>query len=605
MSFAALPVWLVVTLIGTAVGAVILLYLLRRTPRPIVVSNVEFWLRALENSRPKWLASFRIPLLALLLSMLVAAAIVFLAGDPRFGAGVRGTTVVVLDVGRTMGATEESGGRRIDHATAEVRRWVERTTITGEVAVVRAGMRASVLLPVTDAAADLEGALADLDIDDGPSDMAAALALADEIVVARSGGGAPVGQILIVTDHVSSHATRAQQVVLPIGTSGDTIGISAFAARRVPTAVGEYTVRIAVSNFSSREGHAHVTIRDGDVVLLEETVQLQGHEERVLDAGGFSSARAELTATLSSIGLAGGTDALAVDDTACAMVEPLEATRVLLATDGNRFLEAALTAHPGLEVDVMGTAALATQSSQSLSRYHALVLDRAALPRGTEHAAILVFGAPPDGRGPIRLGPALRSPRITGALASHPAIAGLSFDSVHITSARPVLEQSGDDVLLRSGDRAIAVARELPRARIVFFGFGTADTDMVRSESFPLLVHHSLAWVADRAEATPLSRRLGGMLLAEAGQEIRGPSGDVIESAAGVIPTVAHAGIFHIGERAIPYGGTEHAGPLGAGATGGTFASESSLPPLAAMVAIALLLLMLLEWTLLHRGRLE
>ena len=65
-----------------------------------------------------------------------------LAGDPRFGAGVRGTTVVVLDVGRTMGATEESGGRRIDHATAEVRRWVERTTITGEVAVVRAGMRA-------------------------------------------------------------------------------------------------------------------------------------------------------------------------------------------------------------------------------------------------------------------------------------------------------------------------------------------------------------------------------------------------------------------------------------------------------------------------------
>jgi hypothetical protein len=605
MSFAAMPAWLVGALIGAAIFAVIVLYLLRRTPRPQVVSNVEFWLRAMENSKPKWLTSFRIPLLALLLSILVAAAIVFLAGDPRFGAGVRGTTVVVLDVGRTMGATEESGGRRIDHATAEVRRWVERTTITGEVAVVRAGMRASVLLPVTDASADLESALAELDVDDGPSDLGSALALADEIVIARSGGGAPVGQILVVTDHVPSHATRAPQIVLPIGTAADTIGIAAFAARRVPTAVGEYTVRIAVTNFSSREGHAHLTVQDGDVTLLEETIQLDGHEERVLDAGGFSSARAELTATLSSIGLAGGADALAVDDTAYAMVEPLEATRVLLATDGNEYLEAALTAHPGLEVDVMGIAALATQSSASLSRYHALVLDRAALPPGVDHAAVLVFGPPPEGRGVVRLGPALRAPHITGALASHPAIAGLRFENVHITTARPVLEQSGDDVLLRSGDRAIAVARELPRARVVFFGFGTADTDMVRSESFPLLIHHSLAWVADRAEPTPLARRLGGTLLAEAGQEIRGPSGDVIESPAGVIPTVAHAGIFHVGERAIPYGGTEHAGPLGAGATGGTFASESSLPPLAAMVAIGLLLLMLIEWTLLHRGKLE
>src|SRR5689334_2369752 len=102
MSFAAMPAWLVGVLIAGAIGLVVALYLLRRTPRPQVVSNVDFWLRAMENSKPNLLASFRIPLLALLVSLLVACAIVFLAGDPRFGAGVRGTTVVVLDTGRTM-----------------------------------------------------------------------------------------------------------------------------------------------------------------------------------------------------------------------------------------------------------------------------------------------------------------------------------------------------------------------------------------------------------------------------------------------------------------------------------------------------------------------
>lgn len=603
MSFAAMPAWLVGALIAGAVLAVVLLYLLRRTPRPQVVSNVEFWLKALENSRPKWLASIRIPLIALLLSILVAAAIVFLAGDPRFGAGIRGTTVIVLDVGRTMGAEEESGGRRIDHAALEVRRWAERTTITGEIAIVRAGMRASVLLPVTDSASDLEAPLASITTDDGPSDLDAAMALADEIVVARSGDGPPMGQILVLTDHPVRHATRAAQVILPVGTSADTIGIASFSARRVPTAVGEYTTRIAVHNYASREGHAHVVVRDGDVPLLDETIQLEGHEERVLSAEGFSSARAELSAELTSVGIAGSSDALEVDDHAYAIVDALEATRVLLVTDGDPYVEAALTAHPGLEVDRMGTAALATQSTATLARYHALVLEHAALPPGVVHAAVVELD--PVSGGTVALGTTLRHPHVTGVLGSHPVISGLRFDSVRFDTARTIVEASGDDVLLRSGDRAIAVARELPRARLVVFGFATDATDLVQGESFPLLVHHALAWVADRAEPTPLARRLGGTLVAEAGQELRGPDGEPIDAPAGVIPTVARAGVYHVGERAIAFGGTDLAGALGAGATGGTFATESALPPLAVLVAIALLFLMVLEWTLLHRGKLE
>lgn len=603
MTFAAMPALLVAALIAGAVLVVVLLYLLRRTPRPQVVSNVEFWLKALESSRPKWLASIRIPLIALLLSILVAAAIVFLAGDPRFGAGVRGTTVVVLDVGRTMGAREESGGRRIDHAVAEVRRWAERTTITGEVAIVRAGMRASVLLPVTDAASDLEGPLAAISTDDGPSDLDAAMALADEIVVARSGEGPPVGQILVLTDHPVRHATRATQVMLPIGTSADTIGIASFSARRVPTAVGEYTARIAVQNYASREGHTHVVVRDGEVPLLDETIQLAAHEARVLSAEGFSSARAELSAELTSIGIAGSSDALEVDDHAYAIVDALEATRVLLVTDGDPYVEAALTAHPGLEVDRMGIAALGTQTTATLAHYHAVVLDHASMPAGVEHAAVVVFD--PVDHGAVVLGTTLRNPHVTGVLGSHPVISGLRFDSVHLDAARAIIEASGDDVLLRSGDRAIAVARELPRARLVVFGFATDATDLVRGESFPLLVHHALAWVTDRAEPTPLARRLGGSLLAEAGQDLRGPDGEILDAPGGLIPTVARAGVYHVGERAIAYGGTDLAGPISAGATGGTFTSESELPPLAVLVAIGLLFLMLLEWALLHRGKLE
>ena len=600
MTFAALPLLVVLGAMAAAAIATVMLYLLRRTPRPRVVSNVKFWLKAAQSARPKWLFSVRIPLFALLLSLLAVLAIVALVGDPRFGSGVRGTTVIVISTGRTMGA-EGDDGRRLDRALLEVSRWVERSTITGEVAIVRAGMRPSVLMPVTDDAAGLMPALEGLEVDDGPADLAAALDLADAIL--REHAAAEGSQILLVSDIAVEHPTRAPLVVLPVGTAADTVAISAFAARRTPGAVGEYTARIELTSHTSRVARARLVVRDGDVEILEERVELAPHERRILDAGGFSSARAELRAELTSISIEGSHDALAADDRAYAVIEPLAATRVLLVTDGNRFLEAALQAHPGIDAEVVDAAGLATLTASTLASYHALVLDGIALPAGTEHAAQLLF-APPQ-RGPVIVGRALTNAHPTASLSSHPALDGVRFDGVHVSRATPLSEAHGDQVILRSGRHTLALARQNTRARLVAFGFSPADTDMVRREAFPLLVHNVLRWITDRAEPTPLARRLGGALVADAGHTLADPDGNLLERPAGVIPAVSRAGIWHIGDRAIAYGATEHAEALSAGAVGGTFASRSSLPPLAVLIASVLGLLLIVEWALLHRGKLE
>lgn len=603
MTFAAFPLWAMIAMGAAALAAVVTLYLLRRTPRPQVVSNVEFWLRAAQSAKPKWLASWKIPLLALLLSLLAALGMVMLIGDPRFGSGVRGTTVIVLDAGRTMDAVGVDGERRLDRGLLELRRWVERTTIAGEVAVVRAGMRPTVLLPVTDDAADLERALAGLELDDGPSDLPSAIQLADTILLEHGALAAEVGQILVVTDRGVEVATRAPLVVLPVGAAADTVAITAFSARRVPEAVGEYAVRCEVTALTSRRATARVVVHDGDVTILDERIELAPHESVVLDAGGFSSARAELRAELRQIAIAGGEDGLASDDRAFAVVDALEATRVLLVSEGNRYLEAALAAHPGLDVEVIAPGGLASATSEQLAGYHAVVLDRAGLPAGIAHGAVLAF-APRSG-GELRVGAAVARPRISATLSSHPAMDGLRLDGARIERATPIVEAAGDQVLIRSGDHALAVARQLPRGRLVAFGFATADTDLVRGEAFPLLVHSALRWIADRAERTPLPRRLGGTLVADSGQLVRGPDGELRELASGVVPEVSRAGIWHVGERAIAFSGTDYAEPLTAGATGGTFAARSTLPPLAILVAAGLVLLLLLEWALLHRGRLE
>jgi len=600
-----MPAALVAALMALAGALVLALYLLRRTPRSQTVSNIRFWVKAAESAKPRWLFRFRIPLVALLVSLLCALLLVALAGDPRFGDGTRGTTVIVLAAGRTMGA-RDGGERRIDRAVVEVRRWVERSTIEGDVTVIRAGMRPSVLVPMTSRAGDLERALAGLDVDDGPADLESALGVADALLAehlsasAAAGAPDPRGQIVLVTDTAFAPRTRASTVVLPVGTPVDTLAITSFAARRVPTAVGEYAARIEVANFSSRQASVRVAIADGEVPILDERIVLDPHERRALEAGGFSARRAELHAALEAVSIAGSSDGLPADDQAFAVVDALERTRILLVTEGDLYLEAALAAHPGLEVEVMNAAALAAESAASLAGYAGLVLDGIALPAGIAHPSVLVF-APPEG-GSVALRREVRSPRITAMLGSHPALEGVRFDGVRIERARPIVERTGDQVLLRSDDRALAIARSEPSARLVVFSFGTEDTDLVRGEAFPLLVHHALRWVCDHGEPTPLSRRVGGALESEAGLAITGPNGEAIGAA--LVPTVTESGVWDLGGRRIAFDATEHARELGAGATGGTFAAASSVPPLGFLLAAALLALMLIEWALLHRGRL-
>jgi Ca-activated chloride channel homolog len=568
---------------------------LRRTPRPQVVSTVRFWMRAVQSSRPRFLRAQRIPWIAFLVSLLIALLLVTELGDPRFGKGVRGITVIVLSAGRSMGA-QDGGERRIDRGVREVRSWVDRSTVGGRVAVVRAGMRPETLLALTEDPADLERALEGFELDDGPADLDDALDLADRIIE-RSG---EQGQILLVADRDVEHDTHATRVNVPVGTPVDTLAIVSLSARRDPLAAGEYVVQCQVRSFASRRARARLKILDGEVPILDRRINLRPGEGALLTAQGFSAARAELTARLMDIELPGSQDALALDNRAHAVVEPLEPLQVLLVSDGNPYLQAALQVHPNAHVQRLGTADFSARNDADLARYDLLVLDRIGWARNRSHPAVLLF-SPPDGVFGS-LGPA-DHPRISASLASHPTLTGVRLDGVHLGRAQRLPTEPGDQVLIRSGADAIATARETPSTRIMACGIDLGATDLVEREAFPLFVHDAMHWAASAQGEIPLPRRLGEPLFAASDQTVLGPDGDPVNATERA--EIRHQGLYHLGPRAIAFSGAEHAGALSTGATGSRFRQSTPLPPLAILVAIVLLFAMLLEWTLLHRGRLE
>jgi hypothetical protein len=597
MSFAALPVWAVLVAMAATLVGVLTLYLLRRTPRREVVSNVAFWLRAAQRSRPKFLRATRIPLIALLVSMLIGSLLVADLSDPRFGAGVRGTTVVVYAAGRTMGAREGLAGTRLAQALGETARQTERASSRGRVAVIRAGLRPTVVLPLTEDGSAVGAALRGERADDGPSDLAGALLLADGIV--RASGES--GRIVVIADRPLPVATGAPLELIPIGTPRDTIAVTRLIARRDPVAVGEYAVHAEVTSFTSRTARAKLVIRDRDVVLAERELRLGPYEHVSQEAQGFSSGRGELTAKLEDIVLAGADDALAADDTAYAAAPPLHRTSVLLVTSGNPFLQRVLAAHGALDVTIAAPGAV---PDGALSRFEVVVLDRAAPEALLRHPAKLLV-ASPDGTAGFAYADAVHNARVTATLAGHGALDGVRLDGVLVREGHALRGEPGDSVLARRGADALIIARERAGERTVALGFALDRTDLVERIAFPLMMHATLRWLAGQSNTdVVLARSPGTPLAVGRGATALGPGGEALTPVAGVVVDTARAGLYHVGEEVFAYDASPQAETLAIDPTGRALDPLRALPPLSALVAGVLLALVLLEWLLLHRGRL-
>lgn len=597
MTFAALstPALLAVALLAAA--SVVALYLLRRTPRAQVVSNVEFWKRAVERSRPRSLFATRVPWVAMLVSLLIALLMVGEMGDPRTGAGVSGTTVIVLDADRTMGARDERGRRRLDDALALARETAQADTVSGQVAIVRAGVHPELLLPLTRRAADADRALAGVEADDGTADLPGAVALARAVVR----GARSAGRVVVIADRDDFDRARdaaAPVTLLPVGAAAETVAIGALDARRDPLALGEYRVRCEVRSYSPHRSRARLVIRDRDVVVSEQQLDLAPGESRSVDARGFSSAQAELTARLEDIDVEGGRDALAADDVAYAAVPPAVSTRVLLVTRGDRYLAEGLGAHPSVALEVVDEAGLAARR-RDLSRYQVVVLDRVTPRPPLDHPAQLLVGAGTTER---------RAPRVTAFSSEHRVLAGLRFDQVQFARARVLAPTADDRVLVRSGRDALVVARERDGARTLALGFDTEGTDLVQRVAFPLFLHNALVWL-DRREREFHSWQPPGEPVRVAGDRavVLTPSGEG-RAARGALHDTGRAGVYHTADRAVAVSAAAEAGSLAIAPEALRAPHGVALPrraSLSVMIAAALLALLLAEWVATHRGRLQ
>jgi len=160
---------------------------------------------------------------------------------------------------------------------------------------------------------------------------------------------------------------------------------------------------------------------------------------------------------------------------------------VLLVTEGNPFLEKALTVHPWIELTVVSPDAYTGQGD-------VVVLDGVAPPPSASGRFFVI--AP--GTEVRAMGGA--SPAVVQA--RHPLVSFVELDGIQIERASVLDVPASGEILVESRGLPLLVAVDDGDARTVTLAFDVRSSNLPLSPSFPILVANVIDWLTPRHESS-------------------------------------------------------------------------------------------------------
>lgn len=556
----------VLAVAGVLAGLTVVAYILKMRRRRFEVPFSALWQRVLREKESQSLFKQLRRLLSLLLQLVILALIVLAVLDPRIGEESRAArhVVIIVDASASMKALDElPGGAEVGDAAKDAQHGkaqdgagqpaagaadaddgdrVSRMEVAKEKArelldamgggdmamIVRMDGQTTPLSRFDDDMAMLKKVVAGIEPSDTPADLARALTAAADALRGRKnptiiliGDGAYAGEARerviwqplpegapadarLDTIDLSGPEGPIDTRFVPVGTTGENVGIVAFNARRYLTDKTSYAVFVEVQNFGKEPARRKLVVYSGDSAVDVKTITLAPGERLRelypnLGGGQDNRLRAELQPATDAGQAAGPADVFPLDDRAYALLPARKRQEVLLVTRDNLYLEGAMLVYDNIQVDKLTPDEYAQAiEAGSLPAYTAVVFDDhapAKLPPSPTH--ILYFG-PRGEHSPFAVRSMVPTPRITEVNESHPVMRWVVLSDVNfIDSAVFAIDPGRGDTVLASyvRDPLIAARREGAR-KIVAFGFSLSGTDLTMRVAFPLLLVNALDWFA-------------------------------------------------------------------------------------------------------------
>ena len=602
---------------------IVAFYMLRLRRRDVPVGSTFLWqqlIRDVEANAPwqrlrfSWL---------LLIQLLIAAIVVLAAARPFTTATseLSGNVVLIVDTSASMGAVDPEGAR-MSLAKDAAHRVVGRLPEGGRVTVVASDQTAHVLVSDTDDRAAANAAIDRIGATQLPGDLTDAFALASALAARDSDS-----TVVVVSDanvaRLPSVGIGAPVKVERVGTTDANQAIAALSVLR-RSGGAQLDCFVAVSNPSGTSATRRLELyADGTLVDARNLTIPAGQRSELIVPTLPAEARV-VEARLA------GSDALATDDRAYALIPSSGATRTLLVSAGNVYLENALALLPRLELYAVapgGYARALADATAAKKPYGLVVFDGFVPSRAPNVPAIYVSPASSGGFG--KVGATIDGPAIDRTAPNEPLLRFVDLSTVHIGRAHGVILADGmRSVVSTTGGKPLVAAGRIDGQPTAVLTFALRDSDLPLQVAFPLLMSNLADFLLPPGDGVlPPSASLGepielaldpslrSVSLLDAGttttislvagrgvipgatsvgiRELRDPSGATIGRTA--------ANLFDPAESRIAPADPTRIEDMGRGPSGPAAATTPTRAEWWWPLAAAALLLLTVEWLLFHR----
>jgi hypothetical protein len=510
MVLTGIPPAELLAIFGAVALGVVMLYLLKLRRRAVAVPFSPLWERIVGDKESTTLFSKLKRVVSLLLQLALLALLVLALGNPRpIESLARGRTLVVLvDASASMQATDVRP-TRLGVARDEVRKMVRGLGGADRMLIAQMDARVTPLGPMTGEAAVLEREVDAIGATDARADFPRALRFATDVL-----RGVEEGEIVVVSDGALGPAADASGLVhlggaklsyVRVGREGRNVGITQFSVRRYPLDRSRYEVMLELTNTGPEVEDVELQLL-GDGALVDLTrLALSPGERLPRFYPQLSGANRTLEAKLARAD--GSHDDLPADDHAYALLPARRRPKVLVVTDGNTYLEAALLLDE--YVDVTSVAPAAYANSIGSENWDAVIFDRVTPAEAPKASALYLD---PRGPGsPVTVLEELKSPGFDKIERKHPVVRFIALDDVNISLGHKLVPKGDDKVVGASdgGASPILVAGTRNGFKFVALGFDVSGSDLPLRPAWPLFLLDCINWFSDEDSQYLASFRTG------------------------------------------------------------------------------------------------
>jgi Ca-activated chloride channel family protein len=472
---------------------IILLYMLRLRRREVTVSSTFLWqqiLRDREANTP-WQRLRRN--LLLFLQLLILALLVLALARPFMIVPAVGTgqIALLLDASASMNATDTGQGTRLDEARQRALEMVDTLSAGDTMTVIRVADTAEVLVSYTDDRAALRAAIRGAQPSHASANWNAALTLA-----AAGALGVQDFNAVLISDGGVGDAARLPAIpgtlqYIPIGQSGDNVAITALATRALP---GETPQLFAqVTNYGDQDANVIFDLRVDGELFTAEPVTIPAHGSLPITSHALPDNFSTLQAGLTMPAASTIADYLPDDNTAWTVAAGTGARRAVLVSEGNLFVEQALRSMPGL------TAFQSNPEAGLPGGEFDLYIFDGWLPPTLPDGDLLIIN-PPGSTTLFTVGAVLeRTDQADDPTANlrvdtgDPRMTFVDFSTVNLRAFRQV-SAPWADTLIEADGGPLLLAGETDGRQVAILTFDVRDSDLPLQITWPILMSSLVEW---------------------------------------------------------------------------------------------------------------